>query len=144
MWKGRTSVNSWMRCVWLRSQYIRPASCAAKLKDNEKTRKERKKERKRERERDRKRERERKSEREREKERERERSTTIRYWTYPNELTIDHTFRVNQKWMSVKPLMLRCGSAGLSLLGLRLGMTRCAIGKQQLRHLHSNSALPKQ
>ena len=31
------------------------------------------------------------------------RTTAILYWTYPDELTNDPSFRVNQKWMAVKP-----------------------------------------
>ena len=34
--------------------------------------------------------------------------------------------------------MLQCGSDGMPLLGLWLGSTRCATGKQWLRYLHSN------
>ena len=69
--------------------------------------------------------------------------TAILYWTYRAELTNDPGFRVYQnEWQWSR--MLRCGSAGKPLFGLRLRTTRCATGKQWLRHLHSNSVLPKQ
>ena len=52
-------------------------------------------------------------------------------------------FRVNQKMNCSEAACLQCESDGIPLLGLWLGSTRCATGKQWLRYLHSNSASPK-
>ena len=60
------------------------------------------------------------------------------YWTYRAELTNDPSLGVNQKLNDSE-----AACCGAEAFGLRLGNTGCATGKQWLRHLHSNFALPK-
>ena len=57
-------------------------------------------------------------------------------WTYPDNLTNDHSFVLTEKWMAVKPYSAVWKRRNMSLPGLWLRTNRRGSDKPRLRRLH--------